>query len=68
MVVTAMNSAFCVYSDKDWCKGWLLHYRKTYDSEIWYAGTYRRFDSLATKNAGTSDVIALKLRDFENLL
>ena len=36
--------------------------------QIWYAGTYRRVDSLATKKAGTIDVITLKLCDFENLL
>ena len=43
------------YSCKIWYKNWYLHFCKTYDHQIWQAGTSAGFDSNETYQAGAGD-------------
>ena len=40
-----------------------IHFYKTYDHQIWQAGTSTGFDSNKTNQAGTGDVITSRSRD-----
>ena len=47
----------------NWYKNWYLHFYKTYDSQIWQAGTSTGFDSNKTNKADAVDVITLRSRN-----
>ena len=51
------------YPFKNWYKNWYLHSYKTYDCQIWRAGTSIVVDSSETSQAGVGDVIMSRPRD-----
>ena len=56
-------SFFSSYSCKNWCKKWYLHFYKTYDPQIWQAGTSTKFESNEADLAGTGDAFLSRSRD-----
>ena len=61
-------SFFSRYSCKNLCKSWHLHLYKAYDHQVWQVGLSKGIDSLPTNDAGISNVMTLKSRDFEHML
>ena len=51
----------CPY--KNWYKNWYLRFYKTYNHQIWQAGTSTGFDLNETNQAGAGDVITSRSRD-----
>ena len=51
------------YPCKNWYKKWYLHFYKTYNHQIWQAGTSTRFDSNETNQASVDDVITSRSCD-----
>ena len=51
------------YSCKIWHKNRYFHFCKTYDHQIWQAGTSAGFDSHETNQVGACDVIKSRSRD-----
>ena len=50
------------YSCKNWFKIWYLHFYKTYDRNVWRAGTSTGFYSNETNQVGAADVITSRSR------
>ena len=58
-----MSKLFLGYSYKNLYKSWNLHFHKTYDHQIWQAGTPREIDSNETNQAGADDIITSRSYD-----
>ena len=54
---------FTRYPCKNWCKNWYLNFHKTYDHQIWQAGTSIAFDSNETNQIGACVVITSRSWD-----
>ena len=54
---------FLRYLCKNYYSNWYLHFQKTYDHQIWQAGTSTKFDSNETNQPGTGGVITSRSRD-----
>ena len=50
------------YSCKNWYKNWHIHLHKTYDYQIWQAGTCRGVDSNEVNQVGAGDAITWRSR------
>ena len=66
--IEAVSSAFSRCRCKKWYKNWYLHFYKTYNHQIWQAGTSTEFDSNEINQAGAGDVISSRSRDKLNTL